>query len=117
MRALLPRHLATSDSEPELACAPLPGIECPPQLPADDLPGSVTTRLDGEYLEMGTHDGYPRFGCLDRGQPSGGLQLYHSSRDVCPTASAVASLSRFAVAAGAADDGRDAVRRRLRRSG
>ena len=54
------------------------GIECPPSLPGDDIPGSVTTRFDGEYLLSGIHDGFPRYSSLDRGQPSGGLQLYHS---------------------------------------
>ena len=59
-------------------------ISCPPTIPADDLPGSAATRLDGEYILMGMHEGFPRYSSLDRGQPSGGLQLYHSARGAVP---------------------------------
>jgi hypothetical protein len=52
-------------------------IECPGTLPEDDQPSSITMRLDGEYTFVGVEDGFPRYASLDRGQPSGGLQLYH----------------------------------------
>ena len=66
-------------------------IECPPTLPEDDLPGSVTTRLDGEYTLSSIADGFPLYSCLDRGQPSGGLQLYYYNPGRLPADGAAAA--------------------------
>jgi|EP01043_Picozoa_sp_COSAG02_P034455 hypothetical protein len=62
-------------------------VTCMPQgKEEDELPGSVTTRFDGEYLVAGELDGYPRHSL----QPA---RLNMSVVDCCCTDSVVALIS------------------------